>query len=116
MKMSRIDDDDDNSESIFNKTSKFVHLSNEDMLFAVLKAFHQLCDANSVNRPLLPQISHHFPVQVLKNFAHVRKLRIELSAGDVRTNDGVVLKSRAEFRSTVQSCDIGWNRWTDLLV
>lgn len=59
-----------------------------------------------MNKPLLPQVSHHSPAQVLKNFTHVRNLKIELPAGDVGTEDGVLLKWRAEFGSTLQSCVI----------
>lgn len=76
------------------------------MLFAMLKPFHQLRNGNGVNKPTLPQLAHHSPTQVLKNFKHVKNLRIELPAGDVGTEDGVLLKWRAEFGSTLQSCVI----------
>lgn len=76
------------------------------MLFAFIKPFHHLQNINGGNKPLLAQVSHHSPAQVLKNFTHIRNLRIELPAGDVGTEDGVFLKWRAEFGSTLQNCVI----------
>lgn len=77
------------------------------ILYNIFKPFHHLrCNAGAGNRPLLPQLSHHSPAQVLKNFTHVRNLRIELPAGDVGTEDGVLLKWRAEFGSTLHNCVI----------
>lgn len=76
------------------------------MLFTLLKPFHNLRNTNGGNKPVFPQLSHHSPAQVLKNFTHVRNLRIELPAGDVGTEEGVLLKWRAEFGSTLQSCVI----------
>lgn len=77
------------------------------MLLAILKPFNHIRNPGSGNnRPLIPQVSHHSPVQVLKNFTHIRNLCMELPAGDVGTEDGVLLKWRAEFGSTLQSCVI----------
>ncbi|RWW33213.1 hypothetical protein GW17_00002090 [Ensete ventricosum] len=76
------------------------------MLFAILKPFQHLQNFSAGHKPLLPHLSHHSPAQVLKNFTHVRNLRIELPAGDVGTEDGVVLKWRAEFGSTLHNCVI----------
>ncbi|KAJ4780360.1 F-box protein [Rhynchospora pubera] len=77
------------------------------MLFTILKPLNHLHGGVSgPNRPLLPQLSHHSPVQVLKNFTNVENLRIELPAGDVGTEEGVILKWRAEFGSTLQNCVI----------
>ncbi|CAL9119750.1 unnamed protein product [Musa textilis] len=76
------------------------------MLFAILKPFQHLQNFSAGRKPLLPHLSHHSPAQVLKNFTHVRNLRIELPAGDVGTEDGVFLKWRAEFGSTLQNCVI----------
>lgn len=76
------------------------------MIFALLKPFHNLRSTNGSNKPLFPQLSHHSPAQVLKNFAHVRNLKIELPAGDVGTEEGVLLKWRAEFGSTLHNCVI----------
>lgn len=85
-----------------NLFSHFLKL----MLFALLKPVNHLRNTNSGNKPLFPQLAHHSPAQVLKNFTHVRNLRIELPAGDVGTEDGVLLKWRAEFGSTLQNCVI----------
>lgn len=76
------------------------------ILYNIFKPFHHLRNTGAGNRPLLPQLSHHSPAQVLKNFTHVRNLRIELPAGDVGTEDGVLLKWRAEFGSTLHNCVI----------
>ncbi|KAG0496002.1 hypothetical protein HPP92_000616 [Vanilla planifolia] len=76
------------------------------MLLTILKPFHNLRNPSIGNKPFLPQLSHHSPSQVLKNFTHIRNLRIELPAGDVGTDDGVLLKWRAEFGSTLQNCVI----------
>ncbi|CAA6654468.1 unnamed protein product [Spirodela intermedia] len=64
------------------------------VIFAILRPLHHLRSAP----PL--------PARVLKNFGHVRNLRIELPAGDVGTEEGVLLKWRAEFGSTLQNCVI----------
>lgn len=99
------DDNDDNPDSVSRRTrSFFSHL--KLMLFTLLKPFHHLHNSNNVNKPILPQLSHHSAVQVLKNFNHIHNLRIELPAGDVVTEDGVLLKWKAEFGSTLQNCVI----------
>ncbi|XP_020583096.1 F-box protein At4g18380-like [Phalaenopsis equestris] len=102
--------DGDTSDDSLNLSSSkprnlFSHLL-KILLLTFLKPFHNLQNSGSSNKPLLPQLSHHSPAQVLKNFAHVRNLRIELPAGDVGTEDGVVLKWRAEFGSTLENCVI----------
>ncbi|ESQ39755.1 hypothetical protein EUTSA_v10000919mg [Eutrema salsugineum] len=51
-------------------------------------------------------VTHHSPTQVLKNFDEVRYLRIELPSGELGIDDGVLLKWRAEFGSTLDSCVI----------
>ncbi|CAL9055223.1 unnamed protein product [Musa banksii] len=76
------------------------------MLFAILKPFQHLQNFTAGHKPLLPHLSRHSPAQVLKKFTHVRNLSIELPAGDVGTEDGVFLKWRAEFGSTLQNCVI----------
>ena len=43
---------------------------------------------------------------MLKNFSSIRNLRMELPVSDVGTDDGVVLKWKAVFGSTLQSCVI----------
>ncbi|KAF0909714.1 hypothetical protein E2562_000050 [Oryza meyeriana var. granulata] len=49
---------------------------------------------------------HHSPAQVLKNFSSIRNLRMELPVSDVGTDDGVLLRWKAVFGSTLQSCVI----------
>lgn len=92
-----------------NLFSNFLKL----MLVTLLKPFHNLRSTNGGNKPVFPQVSHHSPAQVLKNFTHVRNLSIELPAGDVGTEEGVLLKWRAEFGSTLQNCVILGGTRTD---
>ncbi|CAE6216404.1 unnamed protein product [Arabidopsis arenosa] len=51
-------------------------------------------------------VTHHSPTQVLKNFDEIRYLRIELPSGELGIDDGVLLKWRAEFGSTLDNCVI----------
>lgn len=51
-------------------------------------------------------VTHHSPTQVLKNFNEIRFLRIELPCGELGIEDGVLLKWRADFGSTLDSCVI----------
>lgn len=76
------------------------------MLFAIAKPFHDMRSPSSAGRLPFPQLSQHSPVQVLKNFSHVRNLQVELPSGDVAVEAGVLLKWRAEYGSTLQSCVI----------
>ncbi|KAJ0975405.1 hypothetical protein J5N97_017370 [Dioscorea zingiberensis] len=98
-------DSDEGSNPSPKPRSLFSHFL-KLMLFTLLKPFNHLRNTNGGNKPLFPQLSHHSPAQVLKNFTHVRNLKIELPAGDVGTEDGVLLKWRAEFGSTLQNCVI----------
>ncbi|GAB4829372.1 hypothetical protein Ancab_019043 [Ancistrocladus abbreviatus] len=51
-------------------------------------------------------VTHHSPTQVLKNFNEIRFLRIELPNGELGIDDGVLLKWRADFGSTLDNCVI----------
>lgn len=51
-------------------------------------------------------VTHHSPNQVLKNFNEIRFLRIELPSGELGIEDGVLLKWRADFGSTLDDCVI----------
>ncbi|KAF8408852.1 hypothetical protein HHK36_004921 [Tetracentron sinense] len=51
-------------------------------------------------------VSHHSPTQVLKNFNEILRLRIELPSGELGIEDGVLLKWRADFGSTLDNCVI----------
>ncbi|KAL6609683.1 hypothetical protein ACP70R_039652 [Stipagrostis hirtigluma subsp. patula] len=51
-------------------------------------------------------VSHHSPSEVLRSFKELRHLRIELPAGELGVDDGVMLKWKADFGSTLGSCVI----------
>ncbi|VVA93055.1 unnamed protein product [Arabis nemorensis] len=51
-------------------------------------------------------ITHHSPTQVLQNFSEIRFLRIELPTGELGIEDGILLKWRADFGSTLDNCMI----------
>ncbi|CAD5328326.1 unnamed protein product [Arabidopsis thaliana] len=51
-------------------------------------------------------VTHHSPTQVLKNFDEIKFLKIELPSGELGIDDGVLLKWRAEFGSTLENCVI----------
>ena len=57
-------------------------------------------------KAMLAAVSHHSPGEVLKNFKAIQKLRIELPGGELGVEDGVLLKWKAEFGSTLESCVI----------
>ena len=75
------------------------------MLFTIGKPFHHM-RSDPGRPPLFPRLAQHSPVQVLRSFSHVRNLRVELPSGDVGTEEGVLLKWRAKYGSTLQSCVI----------
>ncbi|CAM8887715.1 unnamed protein product [Rhodiola kirilowii] len=51
-------------------------------------------------------VTHHSPTQVLRNFSDLRSLKIELPSGELGIDDGVLLKWRADFGSTLDKCVI----------
>ncbi|GAB2228702.1 hypothetical protein Droror1_Dr00022825 [Drosera rotundifolia] len=51
-------------------------------------------------------VTHHSPAQVLRSFDEIRVLRIELPNGELGVDDGVLLRWRADFGSTLDSCVI----------
>jgi hypothetical protein len=57
-------------------------------------------------KAMLAAVSHHSPGEVLKNFKAIQRLRIELPGGELGVEDGVLLKWKAEFGSTLESCVI----------
>ncbi|XP_006644887.1 F-box protein At4g18380-like [Oryza brachyantha] len=75
------------------------------MLFTIVKPFHSMHHPNGTGRPLFP-LAQHSPVHVLRNFKDVWNLRVELPSGDVGTEEGVLLKWRAEYGSTLRNCVI----------
>uniref|UniRef100_A0ACD5X2T5 Uncharacterized protein n=1 Tax=Avena sativa TaxID=4498 RepID=A0ACD5X2T5_AVESA len=77
------------------------------VLQAVLRPFVH-CDAGvrSAGHGGGKHAPHHSPAQVLKNFSSIRNLRMELPVSDVGTEDGILLKWKAVFGSTLQTCVI----------
>ncbi|EPS70457.1 hypothetical protein M569_04296 [Genlisea aurea] len=51
-------------------------------------------------------VTHHSPTQVLKNFNEIKVLRIELPGGELGIDEGVLLKWKANFGSTLDNCAI----------
>ncbi|XP_051128241.1 F-box protein At4g18380-like [Andrographis paniculata] len=85
----------------------------------LLKPFHslsQLISSNSSRRAAVSEgfdsetehniVTHHSPTQVLKNFNEIKVLRIELPSGELGIDDGVLLKWKADFGSTLDNCVI----------
>jgi hypothetical protein len=56
--------------------------------------------------PPAGDVSHHSPAEVLRSFKDLRRLRIELPAGELGVDDGVLLRWKADFGSTLRSCVI----------
>jgi hypothetical protein len=52
------------------------------------------------------EISHHSPSEVLRAFKDLRHLHIELPTGELGIDDGMLLKWKADFGSTLGSCVI----------
>ncbi|KAL3643663.1 hypothetical protein CASFOL_014478 [Castilleja foliolosa] len=84
-------------------------------LFKPLQSLSQLITSSPRRLPLSDDfnceteqnsITHHSPTQVLKNFNEIKLLRIELPSGELAIDDGVLLKWKAEFGSTLDSCVI----------
>ncbi|KAH6790201.1 F-box family protein [Perilla frutescens var. frutescens] len=84
-------------------------------LFKPLQSLSQLIIPSSRRLPLPEDfdceaeqntVTHHSPTQVLKNFNEIKLLRIELPTGELGIDDGVLLKWKAEFGSTLDSCVI----------
>ncbi|XP_020096131.1 F-box protein At5g46170-like [Ananas comosus] len=51
-------------------------------------------------------VSHRSPTEVLKSFKVIRHLGIELPAGELTVDDGLLIKWKAGFGSTLDSCVI----------
>uniref|UniRef100_A0A0E0JP78 F-box domain-containing protein n=1 Tax=Oryza punctata TaxID=4537 RepID=A0A0E0JP78_ORYPU len=60
----------------------------------------------STPAPAAADISHHSPSEVLRSFKELRRLHIELPTGELGIEDGVLLKWKADFGSTLGSCVI----------
>ncbi|KAH9606213.1 hypothetical protein KSS87_010262 [Heliosperma pusillum] len=124
-----ISDDDSTSSSSSSSTSSsdkprshfanLVRIVFGNFFYKPIHALGQLIG----NKRLLPQsaavnagvdeidgvnggVTHHSPTQVLKNFNEIKFLRIELPSGELGIDDGVLLKWRADFGSTLDNCVI----------
>lgn len=51
-------------------------------------------------------VTHHSPTQVLNNFNEIKSLKIELPSGELGIDEGVLLRWRADFGSTLDNCVI----------
>lgn len=75
-----------------------------------LQALHHLLVSpkkmSAVAATAMDEVSHHSPSEVLRNFKEIQKLRIELPRCELGIEDGVLLKWKAEFGSTLESCVI----------
>ncbi|CAA7394026.1 unnamed protein product [Spirodela intermedia] len=60
--------------------------------------------SSSASEAASTDTSRHSPAEVLRNFKEIRRLRIELPAGELSVNDGVLLKWKAQFGSTLNNC------------
>jgi hypothetical protein len=87
-------------------TGLFSHLS---------RAFHALSHFLTPSRKILStfhsssshsDVSHHSPDEVLRNFKELRHLQIVLPDGELGLDDGVLLKWKAGFGSTLETCAI----------
>lgn len=96
----------DDHTSLSLKGKGFFSLFFKFLLGSLLKPLHALHHYLAPKRNLLAEVSHHSPGEVLKNFKSVRHLKIELPGGELGVEDGVLLKWRAEFGSTLESCVI----------
>lgn len=85
-------------------------------LFKPLQSLSQLFTPSPRLLPISPDdfageteqnsVTHHSPTQVLKNFNEIKLLRIELPSGELGIDEGVLLKWKAEFGSTLDNCVI----------
>ncbi|KAJ7530475.1 hypothetical protein O6H91_14G005000 [Diphasiastrum complanatum] len=73
---------------------------------SIVKPFQALQHMLGPKKAKPAEISHHSPGEVLKNFKEVQNLRIELPGGELGIEEGFLLKWKAEFGSTLESCVI----------
>ncbi|CAH8337512.1 unnamed protein product [Eruca vesicaria subsp. sativa] len=109
--------DDDNSKPPSTASSSFSAVLNLVIggIVKPLQALGQLLGTNRSSSSSLSisgeieqggGVTHHSPTQVLRNFDEIRYLRIELPSGELGIEEGVLLKWRAEFGSTLDKCVI----------
>lgn len=76
------------------------------MIGSIVKPLQALQHFIGPRKAILAEVSHHSPAEVLKNFKEIQHLRIELPGGELGVENGVLLKWKAEFGSTLESCVI----------
>lgn len=86
-------------------TGMFVHLV-RFVVGSIVKPLQLLQHMLGPKKSTLAEASHHSPGEVLKNFKAIKALKIELPAGELSVEDGVLLRWKAEFGSTLESCVI----------
>ncbi|KAL5977451.1 hypothetical protein ACLOJK_021798 [Asimina triloba] len=101
----------DKGKSVFSHLVRLVLLKPLQLLGQFLGPKKQVTPEDAAARPDSPagaggDVSHHSPTEVLKNFNEIRRLRIELPGGELGIDDGVLLKWKADFGSTLDSCVI----------
>ncbi|XP_050227675.1 F-box protein AUF2-like [Mercurialis annua] len=82
----------------------------EPVLFTLLKSLfksiHELFKPDEEGEKLKLTVTQNSPAQILSRFDRILELQIELPAGDLRLEKGVVIKWRAEFGRSLKSCVI----------
>lgn len=69
----------------------------------IVRPWQTLHHVLGLKKSMVIEVSHHSPDEVLKNFKEVQNLRIELLGGELGIEDGVMLKWKAMFGSTLES-------------
>ncbi|GLJ52186.1 hypothetical protein SUGI_1110120 [Cryptomeria japonica] len=76
------------------------------MIGSIVKPLQALQHLIGPRKAMLGQVSPRSPGEILKNFKEIQHLRIELPAGELGLEEGVLLKWKAEFGSSLESCVI----------
>eukprot|EP01018_Ginkgo_biloba_P034658 Gb_19868 [translate_table: standard] len=76
------------------------------MVGSIVRPLQALQHILGPKKSMATEVSHHSPGEVLRNFKEIQNLRIELPGGELGIEDGVLLKWKAEFGSTLDSCVI----------
>ncbi|XP_031490899.1 F-box protein At5g46170-like [Nymphaea colorata] len=72
----------------------------------ILRPIQVIQQLIGLKRVILAEVSHHSPGEVLRCFTELRRLRIELPGGELGVDRGALLKWKAEFGSSLESCVI----------
>ncbi|KAJ7544106.1 hypothetical protein O6H91_09G065000 [Diphasiastrum complanatum] len=94
-------------ESRFDVKGKGILSNSLRFLFAFfMKPFQALHGRLSYKKAMPVKLPDTSPSEVLKHFKELQHLRIELPGGELGFDDGALLKWKAEFGSTLESCVI----------